>query len=102
MAVGASLDTLEILYNELVTSMNQVDTMITQVDSKLDQASAEWKGTGETQFREAWATGKTNLATLCQAFARSASDLAEQHNHFRYAAREQGASELNTNVVSPR
>ena len=55
MAVGAGLDTLEALYNELVNSMNQIDGMITSVDQKFGAARAEWKGQGEADFETQWA-----------------------------------------------
>lgn len=102
MAVGAGLDTLESLYNELVTSMNQIDGLITQVDQKFGAARAEWKGKGEQDFETNWQTDTRNLSQMCQNFAAAARSLADQHNSFAYAARETGAAELNTNVQSPR
>lgn len=102
MAVGAGLDTLEALYNELVSTMNQIDGVITSVDQKFGAARAEWKGQGEADFETQWAQDTKNLSLMCQHFAAAARSLADQHNSFAYAAREQGASELNVNVQSPR
>ena len=70
MAVGANIPDLAALYEQLKTSMQDADTMVNQLDSRLTQANEEWKSKGAHEFNDAWHNGfKPSLTKLCQALA---------------------------------
>ena len=100
--VQARIEDLYALYNTLNKSMQETDTMITNVDSSLTQANEEWRSAGASQFNEAWVQFKQSLTQLCQAFAGAGSDVAFQHNKFAEGAKEQDQHPVLTQLTSPR
>ena len=70
MAVGANIPDLAALYDQLKNSMQDADTIMNQLDSKLTQANEEWRSKGAHEFNDAWHNGfKPSLTKLCQALA---------------------------------
>lgn len=103
MAVGARIEDLERLYDQLVASMQDTDAMITNVDNALAAANEEWRSQGATEFNDVWNNEfKKNLIALCQAYAAAGNDVAFQHEHFKTGAKEQGQHRDLAKVTSPR
>lgn len=100
--VQARIEDLYALYNTLNKSMQETDTMVTNVDSSLNQANEEWQSTGAKEFNEAWVQFKQALTQLCQAFAGAGTDVAFQHNKFAEGAKEADQHPVLTPLQSPR
>jgi uncharacterized protein YukE len=98
----ARIEDLEALYKTLDKSMQETDTMINDVDGSLNTANQEWTSKGATEFNEAWATFKTSLGKLCQAFSAAGSDVAYQHNKFAEGAKEADLHPVLSPLTSPR
>ncbi len=103
MAVGANIPDLAALYDQLKNSMQEADTMINQLDSRLTQANEEWRSKGAHEFNDAWQNGfKPSLTKLCQAIATAGSDVAFQHNKMAEGAKEADQHPQLTPLQSPR
>ncbi|MBM9462885.1 WXG100 family type VII secretion target [Aeromicrobium sp. YIM 150415] len=99
---GARIEDLHALYTTLQRSMQETDTMITNVDASLTQANEEWQSAGAAQFNESWVQFKQTLTNLCQAFAGAGTDVAFQHNKFAEGAKEQDKHPVLSPLTSPR
>lgn len=100
--VQARIEDLYALYNTLNKSMQETDTMVTNVDASLNQANEEWQSTGAKEFNEAWVQFKQALTQLCQAFSNAGTDVAFQHNKFAEGAKESDQHPVLTPLQSPR
>lgn len=98
----ARIEDLNVLYKQLEKSMQETDIMISDVDGSLNTANEEWTSKGATEFNEAWATFKTSLTKLCQAFSTAGTDVAYQHNKFAEGAKEADMHPVLAPLTSPR
>lgn len=99
----ARIEDLENLYKELDRSMQETDSMISQVDAAFNNARQEWKSKGADQFDADWnGTFKPTLIKLAQTYAAAGSDVAFQHNKFAEAAKEADMHPHLAPLQSPR